>query len=187
MPFHHDIATRDLGRLSPCWSPNGASPFKGAFDDVERPVHRSLDPLLQGACRATLCSDAFHVRAHPPRTREMMACKTSRLVCVRGYPPRFAEGLRGSRMLHAASVTSCGEDVRLRTAFGWALFMGRRGTWGQDVFVLLFSHWTHSFSYQSAISGTTFFPGISASGPEKPCRAERGLVSCAVRRSSARV
>jgi hypothetical protein len=57
------------------------------------------------------------LQAHPPRTREVMACKTSRLVCVRGCPPGIAGGLRGSRMLHSASVTSRGEGLRLRDTF----------------------------------------------------------------------
>jgi hypothetical protein len=67
-------------------------------------------------------------QAYPPRTRDTMVVRISRIVTVRGCPPGFAGGSRGSRMLHAASVRSRGEDVRFRTAFGWGLFMGRRGT-----------------------------------------------------------
>jgi hypothetical protein len=69
-------------------------------------------------------------QAHPPRTRDTIAVRISRLVTMRGGPLRQAEGLSGSRMLHSALVRSLGADVRFRTAcgYGWGLVIGRRET-----------------------------------------------------------
>src|SRR5690348_1160653 len=48
------------------------------------------------------------LQPHPLRTRYKMALSTSRIFVMRGCPPGLAGGIKGSRMLHSASVRSLG-------------------------------------------------------------------------------